>query len=57
MFVGGSNAQPAVQVSVDSIKIKLQEEIKDTKRGIFGIKASAYVLASVDGAIVMPHTL
>lgn len=56
-FIGGSNAQPAVQVSVDSIKVKLQDEIKDTKRGIFGIKASAYVLASEVGAIAMPHGL
>ena len=52
-YIGGSNAQPAVQLSVDSIKLKLQEEIQETKRGIFGIKASACVLATALGAILM----
>ena len=59
-FIGGSNAQPAVQLSVDSIKVKLQEEIEGTRRGIFGIKASACVLTAALGGIVMkasdPHT-
>lgn len=45
-----------MQVSVDSIKVKLQEETKDTKRGIFGTKASTCVLASAAGAIVILHT-
>lgn len=52
-FIGGSNAQPAVQLSVDSIKLRLQEEIQGTKRGIFGIKASAYVLTAALWAMLM----
>lgn len=35
----GSNAQPAVQLPVECLKSKLQQEIEGTKRGIFGIKA------------------
>ena len=52
-FNGGSSAQPAVQLSVDSIKLKLQEEIHGTRRGIFGIKASACGLATALEAILM----
>ena len=52
-YIGGGSAQSAVQLSVDSLKLKLQEEIQGTRRGIFGIKASSCALATASGAILV----